>query len=90
MIAVQGRLLVAGGSNKIFAQYDPTTDTWTTLNPPVIKHHLGALVLLDQKVYLIGGNEEDRVEEYDLNAKYWSICEFRLPQKLQNLHAEVM
>ena len=90
MISVQDRLLVAGGSDMIFAQYDPTTDTWTTGNPPAIQHFLGALVHLDQKVYLIGGDEEDRVEEYDLNTKSWSVCNFRLPQKFQNLHAVVM
>ena len=79
MIAVQGRLLVAGGDGKAFSQYNPTTDTWIAGNPPAIRHHLGALVLLDQKVYLIGGNEEDRVEKYDLKTKSWSVCEFRLP-----------
>ena len=90
MIPVQGRLLVAGGRGKTFAQYNPTTDTWTTGNPPAIPHHLGALVCLDQKVYLIGGDKEDRVEEYDLNTKSWSVCDFRLPKKLKNLHSVIM
>ena len=87
MISVKNRLLVTGGRDNIFAWYDPSMDTWTTGNPPTIQHHLGALVHHNQKVYLIGGENEDRVEEYELDTESWSVCNFRLPQRLQNLYA---
>ena len=87
MISVKDHLLVTGGRDNIFAWYDPTTDTWTTGNPPTIQHHLGALVHHNKKVYLIGGKNEDRVEEYDLDTESWSVCNFRLPKRLQNLYA---
>ena len=87
MISVKDRLLVTGGKKNVFAWYDPSTDTWTTGNQPTIQHHLGALVHHNQKVYLIGGEKEDRIEEYDLDTESWSVCNFRLPKRLQNLYA---
>ena len=90
MTSVQGRLLVAGGRGKTCAQYNPTTDAWTTGSPPALPHHLGALVCLDEKVFLIGGDREDHVEEFDQNTESWSVCDFKLPQKLKNLHVVIM
>ena len=90
MISVKDRLLVTGGRENIFAWYDPITDAWTTGTPPAIKHHLGAVVHHGQKVYLIGGKNEDRVEEYDLDTESWSVCSYRLPKKLWNLHAVIV
>ena len=87
MILVNGQLFIVGGKKRIFVQYYLSADTWTTGNAPTLKHHLGALVHHDQKVYLIGGTYEDRVEEYDLDTRSWSICDMKLPKKLLNLHA---
>ena len=90
MISVKGQLLVCGGANKTFVHYNPSTDTWTTGNAPKLEHDMGALVHHDQKLYLIGGNLEDHVEEYDLGTDIWSICDVRVPKKLNNLHAFAM
>ena len=88
MISVQGQLFVAGSTNKVFLHYNPLTDTWTTGNAPTLQHGYGALVHHDQKVYLIGGwEDEDRVEEYDLDTKKWSMCDAKLHKKMWNLHA---
>ena len=87
MIYIQGQLFVAGSNYKVFLQYNPSTDSWTTLNGPTLKHGFGALVHHDQKLYLIGGLYEDRVEEYDLETKIWSICDVKLQKKIGNLHA---
>ena len=87
MISVNGQLLISGGYIHAFALYSPSTDTWTTGNAPTLLHNDGALVHHDQKVYLIGGDNEDRVEEYDLSTKAWSICDVKLPKKLRNLYA---
>ena len=87
MISVCGQLLICGGYSRVFAQYNPSSDTWTIGNAPTLLHGFGGLVHLDQKVYLIGGEHEDRVEEYDLGTKAWSICDVKLPKKLENLQA---
>ena len=55
------------GYNKTFARYNPSTDTWTTGNHPALVHDRGALVNNNGKVYLIGGGNQDRVEEYSLD-----------------------
>ena len=41
MISVHGQLLMSGGNNKAFAQYNPSTDTWATGNAPTHPHLLG-------------------------------------------------
>ena len=87
MISAQGQLFVAGGTNKVLACYNPSTDTWTRLNAPTLNHEFGALVHHGQKLYLIGGHREDGVEEYDLETKIWSICDVKLQKKTGNLHA---
>ena len=87
MISVHGQLFICGGRHKVFAQYNPSTDTWTTGNAPTLEHYCGALVHHDQKLCLIGGENEDRVEEYDLDTKAWSVCDVILPKKLCNLYA---
>ena len=91
MVSIQGHLFIAGGGrNKVFAQYNPSTDTWTrgrAQSEPQLFHHLGALVHHGQKLHLIGGANEDRVEEFDFDTGSWSVCDVKLPKTLYNLHA---
>ena len=90
MIAVDDNLLVAGGCNKTFARYNPSTDTWTTDNHPALVHELGGLVYNNGKVYLIGGKNEDRIEEYSLDNMSWTVCGIKAPNKFWNLYAFVL
>ena len=60
MILINGQLLISGSKHSVFAQYNPFTDTWTTGNVPTLQHYFGALVHHNQKLYLIGGEEDDR------------------------------
>ena len=87
MIAVDDNLLVAGGLHKTFARYNPSTDTWTTGNRPALEHDLGGLVYTNGKVYLIGGQNEDRVQEYSLDNMSWAVCSIKVPKKVGNLYA---
>ena len=88
MIAVNDNtLLVAGGNDRCFARYSPDTDTWVTGAAPSLRHFFGALVSRGQSVYLLGGFDEDRVEEYNLDSESWCECEWRVPTKLRYLHA---
>ena len=86
MISVNGQLLISGGNYMAFAQYNPSTDTWTTGNVLTLQHFFGSLVHHDKKVYLTGGNN-DHVEEYDLDTKAWSVRDVKLPKKVFNLYA---
>ena len=87
MVVVHQQILVAGGINKTAAQYDPKTDTWCTLTSSRMKHGAGALVGLENKLYLIGGISEDCIEEYNIDTGIWSVCSMRMPKKLHHLHA---
>ena len=87
MISVNGQLLICGAYCEVLVRYNPPTDTWTTLNEQTLQYYFGALVHHDQKLYLIGGEDQDHVEEYDLRTKVWSVCDMKLPKELCNLHA---
>ena len=86
MIAYGGELLIAGGY-RVFARYNTSTDTWSTGNPPPLVHKLGALVLHGEKLYLIGGQNEDRAEEYNFDTNSWSVSKFKVPTKEWNMFA---
>ena len=92
MVSAQNKLFVAGGSgtDKVCAQYDPRTDSWCSLNSPTLEHHFGVLVPLEQKVYLIGGQTEDHIEEYNLDSKTWAVCAGKVAKRLINLHTLVL
>ena len=87
MVSVKGQLLVAGSRSMKFAQYNPSTNTWTSGNAPTQPHYLGALVHHDQKLYLIGGADQECVEEYDLNSKTWSLSTGRVITRQYNMFA---
>ena len=90
MISIEGELLIAGGRNKVFARYNPSTDTWSKGKFPRLEHYFGALVYDNKKVYLIGGAGQDRVEECSLSPKRvqsWSECDFKVPVNAVNLFA---
>ena len=92
MVSTQNKLFVAGGSgtDKVCAQYDPRTDSWCSLNSPTLQHHFGALVTLEQKVYLIGGSTEDHIEVYNFDSKTWTVCAGKVPENLRNPHVLVL
>ena len=90
MTAAHGKLFVAGGENFVCAWYQPDTDTWCTGQRPLLQHEHGALVLYSNKLLLLGGSHEhgtDEVEEYDIEADKWTVCQYKMPRKLSNHHA---
>ena len=90
MTSAQGRLLVAGGYENICAWYQPETNTWCTGQQPLREHNYGALTFHNDKLLLLGGNfggGTDEVEQYDFEEDKWTVCSYKLPQKLYNHHA---
>ena len=70
-------------------RYNPSTDTWTTGNNPVLVHFFGALVHNNGRAYLIGGGGTDTIEEYNMDDDSWSVCDIKVPRVLSNLYAVV-
>ena len=84
MITIESILFLAGGRNKIAAVYNPFLDKWYTYRKPSLVHHLGTLVCHRGQPYLIGGENENRVEKYDKTAGVWSLVDDKLPQDTSN------
>ena len=86
IIAVQDKILLAGGWYLVCAWYTPSTDTWCKAGsvPGDRLHVDNALVLRDNKVLLLGGDDWSPPgdKEYDLETGTWSDCSFQLPYAL--------
>ena len=86
----------ASGTNNLFDEYDPKTDSWTTLpDAPHIRDHAMAVVVGD-KLYAVGGRntsfrDPERklnffsqvvldVDVYDFTTRKWSTLDAKLPK----------
>jgi len=86
----------SSGTNNFFDEFDPKTDTWTSLpNTPHIRDHSLAVVVKD-KLYAIGGRNTSfkdpsgktnffsqvilDVDCFDFKTQTWSTLKARLPQ----------
>ncbi len=88
---VNGKIYAFGGcssnSSKVYElntaeQYDPETDTWTFIEPMNLGRHYHKSVVLNNKIYIIGGQtsnsgntgyvDSNRVDEYDPSTNTWT------------------
>ena len=93
MITGRGKLLVAGGVNRVCAWYNADTNTWCTCQQPLQVHKYGALAYHNNKFLLLGGNFNggtDEVEEYNIDENKWSMCSYKIPKKIHLHHALVL
>ena len=90
MTSANRRLLVAGGRNMICAWFNIDTNTWITGTQPLREHKYGSLIHYNGKFLLLGGNYthgSDEVEMYDIEEDNWTLCTYKMPQKLRHHHA---
>lgn len=91
LTVAKGQLLLVGGSFlSVFCSYDPETDEWTDHAPPTLLHAFGTVAYYDDKLFLIGGTDEGRAEEYDFCAEAWSLSSFSVPTNRTTLKAVVL
>jgi N-acetylneuraminic acid mutarotase len=67
--AVDGKIYFIGGN--ITEQYDPETNTWTSIAPLPIYNGWATVVACQNKIYVIGGNAEDPTQVYDPATETW-------------------
>ena len=81
--ALEDRIYVAGGAEKVTNMYTPYTDTWTHLTGPGVSDWFGALVYHRYKLYFLPGSAEDKavtdVQEYDIMDDKWTVGKWKLP-----------
>lgn len=81
-VAVNDRMYVVGGvSGDILVKctsYDPSNNTWTTLEPPPIGNTYSYIATLDSQIYLYGGSRNTdptphkRLFRFDVPGNSWS------------------
>ena len=87
MIQVNDHLCLAGGENKILAWYSPSADTWSLTNAtPHLHHSWGAVLHQHKTIMILGGVMQKKVESYDIDTGVWSVCDWEMPEELQNIH----
>ena len=86
MTCVNGKLCVAGGVKNILAWYTPSTDTWAHGVKLQLRHYFGAVMHQNNTILVVGGEDQKKVESYDLDTGVWSVCNWEMPERLINLH----
>ncbi|XP_062300547.1 kelch-like protein 33 [Scomber scombrus] len=75
MEALRGHLYVAGGvcnlrkfytDQQVCEMYDPSTDSWTAFATLPVPHVSAASVVLEEKIYILGGYSQDDYSESGL------------------------
>ena len=91
MVNVKGRLYVAGGKEKILAWYTPSTNTWRIGAQTHLEHNAGTLLPYGGKsLYLLGGFYNQQIEQYDIEADSWSVCEYQMPKAFGRSHGLIL
>ena len=80
------KFCVAGGSKNILAWYTPSTDTWVHGAKPLLTHRFGAVLHHHNTIMILGGEDQKKVESYDMDTGVWSVCDWEMPAPLMLLH----
>ena len=80
---------VVGGDPSSMMSYHTHTGVWQMLTPPPISHLVGAAVLWQGQVMLLGGQsknwygcEHDQISIFNLTTKTWDISDVKLHEPL--------
>ena len=91
MICLDDDQLVVAGGAAVHARYTPSPDTWICcVATPNLLHMFAALLHVDNRLLLLGGHEQDRVEEYNMEARAWTVCDWKLPKRVGRLTGLVL
>ena len=80
-VEFNGCIFVVGGDERRCMRYDPRTDQWSHMKQPQFKHWRGAGALYHKNILLLGGEENDQIEQFDPQADSWSQWQVRMPWK---------
>ena len=70
-------------------QYSVSTDSWTKLLSPALRHNNGALIFHQDSLLLFGG-ETEYIEGYATKQDVWAVAPYKLPEKLVGHYAFMM
>ena len=73
-------ILVAGSTFDPFeiALYNVETNRWTVLEQGVYHGRGASLITLGQRVFFIGGEDAEIIEEFDYNTNTWSVLNLKI------------
>ena len=87
--AGNGNLYASGGKMMACWQYSVSTDSWTKLLSPALRHNNGALIFHQNSLLLLGG-ETEYIEGYATKQDIWAVAPYKLPEKLVGHYAFMM
>ena len=83
LAAGKGSIYCAGGNKSLLYVYDVACETWIKLPSPTQLHQDGALIFHQDILYLLGGWESTKIEEYDTMNDVWKVASYKLPISMQ-------
>ena len=85
MIHVRDQLLITGGISGMLAWYTPATDTWARGAFSQFHHNRAAVIQHENTILVVGGQNQTKVESYNMDIGLWSECEWEMPKALVDL-----
>ena len=79
MIQAGDLICVAGGRNKVNSWYKPSTNIWSQESKPALDHCFPGVLYKDNRIFIIGGMMQSKIESFDIEKKVWSISDFQMP-----------
>ena len=70
-------------------QYIISTDSWTKLSSPALRHGGGVMIFQQNSLLLLGG-QYDHIEGYSTEADIWVEAPYKLPKRLYHHYAFMM
>ncbi|ELT99870.1 hypothetical protein CAPTEDRAFT_133841 [Capitella teleta] len=74
------KLFVVGGISKSCMLYEPIVDSWTLLQRPQKEILWGVSLDWNDRIILLGGQDNDSIEEYCPQSNQWSTWHQKLPK----------
>ncbi|AOE46511.1 kelch-like protein [Sheeppox virus] len=70
------------GSSKNLFMYNIEYNVWNELNMMVFTKVLPSLAIINNKIYVVGGDKNNLIEVYDMKKNYWYIFKKSFPKSI--------
>ncbi|ELT96846.1 hypothetical protein CAPTEDRAFT_203209 [Capitella teleta] len=80
-VCLDDHVYIVGGKNRTCAQFNPSQDTWTSLQRPQFTHRFGPALVWNKNIIIFGGEENKTIEKYSPSTDTWSEWMLKMPTK---------
>ncbi|ELU06266.1 hypothetical protein CAPTEDRAFT_200473 [Capitella teleta] len=80
-VCLDDHVYIVGGLNRTCMQFNPSRNTWTSLQRPQFAHYFGPALVWNQSIVMFGGRDNDSIEKYSPLTDTWTTWALKMPKK---------